>query len=317
VEVFSKERRRAVAKSKKKVKFIQCLPFYLMALPGIIYLICNNFMPLYGMLLAFKKLDVRKGIFGSPWCGLDNFKFLFSSSTAFTIIRNTICYNVVFIILGTIIAVALAILLNEVKSRGFSKLYQSVLLIPYLISWVLASYLAYAFLAQDVGLINSVLNFFGKPDVAWYSTKAYWPFILFIVNIWKGVGYMLIIYYSSIVSISADYYEAATIDGATKWQQIKSITLPLIKSTVVTMTILNLGRIANSDFGLFYQIPRNSGALYSVTQTIDVYVYNALMNNNDFSMSAAASVFQSVVGFAFIMVANAVVRRYSRQDALF
>jgi putative aldouronate transport system permease protein len=269
------------------------------------------------MLLAFKKLDVRKGIFGSPWCGLDNFKFLFSSSTAFTIIRNTICYNVVFIILGTIIAVALAILLNEVKSRGFSKLYQSVLLIPYLISWVLASYLAYAFLAQDVGLINSVLNFFGKPDIAWYSTKKYWPFILFFVNIWKNVGYMLIIYYSSIVSISADYYEAATIDGATKWQQIKSITLPLIKSTVVTMTILNLGRIANSDFGLFYQIPRNSGALYSVTQTIDVYVYNALMNNNDFSMSAAASVFQSVVGFAFIMVANAVVRRYSKQDALF
>lgn len=303
--------------AKKKSKFIQYMPFYLMALPGIIYLICNNFMPLYGMLLAFKRLDVRKGIFGSPWVGFDNFKFLFNSSTAFTIIRNTICYNLAFIILGTIIAVSLAILLNEVRSKGFSKFYQSVLLIPYLISWVLASYLTYAFLAQDVGLINSVLNFFGFEDIAWYTTKVYWPYILFIVYIWKGVGYMLIIYYSSIVSISADYYEAATIDGATKWQQIKSITIPLIKSTVVTMTILNLGRIANSDFGLFYQIPRNSGALYGATQTIDVYVYNALMNNNDFAMSAAAAVFQSVVGFVFIMVANAVVRRYSKQDALF
>lgn len=302
---------------KKKGKLVQYLPFYLMALPGAVYLICNNFMPLYGILLAFKRLDVRKGIWGSDWVGFDNFKFLFSSQTAFTMIRNTICYNLAFIILGTIIAVALAILLNEVRSAAFSKFYQSVLLIPFLISWVLASYLVYAFLAQDVGLINSVLNFFGKPDVAWYSTKVYWPFLLFFVYIWKGVGYMLIIYYSSIVSISADYYEAATIDGATKWQQIKTITLPLIRSTVVTMTILNLGRIANSDFGLFYQIPRNSGALYSATQTIDVYVYNALMTNNDFSLSSAAAVFQSVVGFVFIMIANAVVKRFSKQDALF
>lgn len=302
---------------KKKNRFVQYIPFYLMALPGIVYLIVNNFMPLYGMLLAFKKLDVRKGIIGSEWVGFDNFKFLFSSDTAFTIIRNTICYNLVFIIVGTVIAVALAILLNEVRSRGFSKFYQSMLLIPYLISWVLASYLAYAFLAQDVGLINSVLNALGKPDIAWYSTQKYWPFILFFVYIWKNIGYMFIIYYSSIVSISGDYFEAATIDGATKWQQIKSITLPLIKSTVVTMTILNLGRIATSDFGLFYQIPRNSGALYGVTQTIDVYVYNALMNNNDFAMSAAAAVFQSVVGFVFIIAANAVVRRYSKQDALF
>lgn len=303
--------------SKKKRKFIQYLPFYLMALPGCIYLLCNNFMPLYGMLLAFKRLDVRKGIFGSDWVGFQNFKFLFSSKTAFTIIRNTIGYNILFIIVGTLIAVALAILLNEVKRRGFAKFYQSMLLIPYLISWVLASYLAYALLAQDVGLINSVLNFFGMEDIAWYSTQKYWPFILFIVYIWKNIGYMLIIYYSSIVSISSDYYEAATIDGATKWQQIRFITVPLIKSTVITMIILNLGRIANSDFGLFYQIPRNSGALYATTQTIDVYVYNALMNNNDFAMSAAAAVFQSVVGFVFIMVANAVVRRVSKQDALF
>lgn len=292
-------------------------PFYLMALPGMAYLICNNFMPMYGMLLAFKKLDVREGIWGSQWNGFENFRFLFQSRTAFIIIRNTILYNVAFIILGTIISVALAILLNEIKSRVFGRLYQSLILIPYLISWVLASYLFYAFLAQDVGMINGILKTLGLQTVNWYSQKAYWPFILFFVSTWKNVGYMMIIYYSSVVGIGSDYYEAASIDGANKWQQIRLITLPLIKSTVITMTILSLGRICASDFGLFYQIPRNSGALYDVTQTIDVYVYNALMTNNDFAMSAAASVFQSVVGFVFIMVANGIVRKISQSDALF
>ena len=303
-------------KKRKKITKKE-LALLAMMLPGGIYLIINNYVPMLGLFIAFKDFNFMKGLFKSDWCGFDNFKFLFSSKTAFTIIRNTILYNLAFIILGTAIAVALAILLNEIRSKKFAKFYQSVLLIPYLISWVLASYLAYAFLAQDVGLINSVLRFFGGQNINWYSTQKYWPFILFFVYMWKGVGYMLIIYYSSIVSISAEYFEAATIDGATKWQQIKSITLPLIKSTVITMVILNLGRIANSDFGLFYQIPRNSGALYGVTQTIDVYVYNALMNNNDFAMSAAAAVFQSVVGFVFILVANAVVKRVSKQDALF
>ena len=304
-------------KEKKRRKWLACLPFYIMAIPGLIYLFINNYMPLYGMLLAFKKLDVRKGIWGSPWAGLNNFKFLFASSTAYTIIRNTLLYNIVFIILGTLIAVALAILLREIKKSPMSKLYQSLLLIPFIISWVLASYLSYAFLAQDVGLINSVLKALGGQAINFYQEKKYWPFILFFVNIWKSVGYMLIIYYSSIVGISQDYYEAACLDGASKWQQIKFVTLPMIKSTVITMLILNLGRIAASDFGLFYQIPRNSGALYSVTETIDVYVYNSLMRNNDFSMSAAASVFQSVVGFAFVMVSNAIVRKFSKNDAIF
>lgn len=307
-----------MAETKKKNVFIRYLPFYIMALPGLIYLICNNFMPLYGMLLAFKKLDVKAGILGSAWSGFDNFKFLFQSSTAFTIIRNTLLYNLAFIILGTILAVALAILLSMVRNKAASRLYQSLILIPYLISWVIASYLVYAFLSQDVGLINHlIMEPLGLEPVNWYMEKSYWPVILFVVNTWKNVGYMLIIYYSSIVGISQDYYEASTIDGATRWQQIKSITLPLIKSTVIVMVVLNIGRIATSDFGLFYQIPRNSGALYSTTQTIDVYVYNALMKNNDFAMSAAASVFQSVVGFAFILAANGFVRRISKEDALF
>lgn len=300
------------------LKIKEYLPFYLMALPGTIYLICNNYMPMYGILLAFKKLDVRKGILKSDGCGFDNFKFLFQTSTAFQIIRNTVLYNLSFIIFGTVIAIVLAVCLNEIRSKTASKLYQSLILIPYLMSWVIASYLVYALLSQEVGLINkSILEPFGMEAVNWYGTKKYWPLILFVCNTWKSSGYMMIVYYSSIVSISKDYYEAAMIDGGTKWQQIKYITLPLIKSTVIVMIVLSIGRIATSDFGLFYQIPRNSGALYSVTQTIDVYVYNALMRNNDFGMSSAASVFQSFVGFAFIMAANSIVKKVHRESALF
>ena len=306
------------ALQKKKIQWKNFIPFYIMAIPGAAYLICNNFMPMYGVLLAFKKLDVQKGIFGSPWCGFENFEFLFQSNTAFIIIRNTLLYNLAFIIVGTIIAVALAVLLNEIKNRTASKLYQSLILIPYLMSWVIASYLVYAFLSQDVGLINnSIMEPLGLEPVNWYMEKSYWPFILMFCYIWKISGYNLIIYYSSIVGIGQDYYEAAMLDGATKWQQIRLITLPLIKPTIVTMGILLIGKIAVSDFGLFYQIPRNSAGLYSVTQTLDVYVYNALMNNSDYAMSAAASVFQSVLGFVLVIVTNALVRKYNRENALF
>ncbi len=307
----------AVPAKKKKIRWRRFLPMYLLALPGVIYMICNNYIPMFGIMIAFKKLNVRKGIWGSDWCGFDNFKFLFRSSTAFTIIRNTVLYNVAFIILGTVISIAFAILLNEVRNKIASRLYQSIILLPYLVSWVVVSYLVYAFLSSDTGLINSILKSLGMNTINWYQEKSYWPFILIFCNIWKGTGYSMIIYLSSIVGISQDYYEAARIDGATKWQQIIKITLPLLKPTVITMFILSVGRIFASDFGLFYQIPRNSGALYSVTQTIDVYVYNALMHNSDYGMSSAASVFQAFVGFVLVVVANAIVRKYSAESALF
>ncbi len=303
---------------KKKIRWKNYIPFYIMALPGIIYMICNNYMPMFGIVLAFKKLDVTKGILGSPWAGFKNFEFLFKTKATIGIIRNTVLYNLLFLLLGTALAVALAILLNEVKSKNLGKLYQSLILIPYLMSWVIASYLVYAFLAQDIGIINNaVLKVFGKEAINWYSEKKYWPYILTFAYLWKNIGYMMIIYYSSIVGLSADYFEAASLDGATKWQQIRMITLPLIKGTVITMVILNLGRIVTSDFSLFYQIPKNNGALYSVTQTLDVYVYNALMKNSDFAMSSAASVFQSIVGFIFVLITNAIVRKYNEESALF
>lgn len=307
-----------MARTKKKFRWRDFLPYYLLALPGIIYMICNNYLPMFGIIIAFKNLNFRKGIFGSDWCGFDNFKFLFASKDAWAITRNTILYNVAFIILTTVIAIAVAILINEIKSRVAGKLYQSLILLPYLMSWVIVSYLAYAMLSGETGMINnSIFKALGIKSVSWYNEPKYWPFILTFVHLWKTVGYAMIIYYSSIVGISQDYFEAATLDGASKWQQIKYITLPLLKPTMITMLVLQVGRIFYSDFGLFYQIPMNSGTLYSVTRTIDVYVYNALMKSSDFGMSSAASVYQSIVGFVLIVAVNALLRKTSKENALF
>ena len=305
-------------KPKRKIRWKRIFPFYLMALPGLIYMLVNNYLPMFGITIAFKKLNFREGIFGSPWCGFDNFKFLFASSDAWIITRNTILYNIAFFLAGNIVAITIAILINEVQRKKAKKVYQSLILLPYLMSWVIVSYLAFTFLSAETGMINkSILQPLAREGVNWYQEKQYWPFILIFVNVWKGVGYSMIIYLSSIVGISVDYYEAARIDGAGKWQQIKNITLPLLKPTIITLFILSVGQIFRSDFGLFYQMPRNSGSLYSVTRTLDVYIYQALMKNNDYAMSSAASVYQSIVGFVLIVGANKLVKRYDSNSALF
>ena len=294
------------------------MPFYFMVLPGMVYLIINNYIPMFGVIIAFKRLNFRKGILGSPWVGLDNFKFLFGTKDAWIITRNTVFYNVAFFIIGTIVAVMLAILLNEVMSKVASKLYQTLILLPYLMSWVVVGYLGYAFLSAETGFINnSILQPLGIKSINWYQEKGYWPVILVLVNTWKTIGYSMIIYFSSVVGISQDYFEAARIDGAKKWQQIKHITLPLLKPTIIIMLILSVGQIFRSDFGLFYQIPQNSGALYETTRTLDVYVYQALMRNSDFGMSSAASFYQSIVGFILIVIANKIIKRYQTSSALF
>lgn len=305
-------------KVKKKFNWKHAIPFYIMVLPGLFYLLINNYMPMFGVVIAFKKLNFSKGILGSDWCGFENFRFLFATKDAWTITRNTIFYNVIFFIVGTILAITLAICLNEIISKRASKTYQTLILLPYLMSWVIVGYLAYAFLSGETGVINKgILQGLGLESVKFYQETKYWPFILVFVNTWKNVGYSMIIYYSSIVGISSDYYEAARIDGATKWQQIRYITLPLLKSTMITLFILAVGQVFRSDFGLFYQIPRNSGPLYPVTRTLDVYVYQALMQNSDYAMSSAASLYQSVVGFVLIVAANFAVRKYNKDSALF
>ena len=289
-----------------------------MVLPGLLYLLINNYIPMFGIVIAFKKINFSKGIFGSPWNGLDNFRFLFLTKDAWVITRNTILYNVAFFIFGTVCSILLAILLNEITKKMASKVYQTVILLPYLMSWVVVSYLVFAFLSADTGFFNkTLLPLFGKEAINWYSNKTYWPFILIFVYLWKSVGYSMIIYLSGIVGISQDYYEAAKIDGASKWKQIRCITLPLIKPTVITMFILSIGQIFRSDFGLFYQVTKNSGTLYDYTRTIDVYVYQALMKNSDYSMSSAASVLQSVLGFVLIILANFFVKKYQEDSAIF
>lgn len=303
---------------KKKKHIKKRLPYYLMALPGFIYLLVNNYIPMTGIVIAFKDIDFRLGIWKSPWAGLDNFKFLFQSKDAFIITRNTVLYNIAFFILGTALSITLAILVNEIHRKATKKIYQTLLLLPYLMSWVVVNYLVFVFLSAENGIVNNaILAPLGLETINWYQEKAYWPFILVFVYLWKSSGYSMIIYLSSIVGISQDYYEAAKIDGAGKWKQIRYITLPLLKPTVITMFILSVGQIFRSDFGLFYQIPRDSGTLYDVTRTFDVYIYQALMKNSDYAMSGAASFYQSVVGFILIVGANAAVRKYNKSSALF
>ena len=314
---MSKTNKKQSDKKTLKKRLKRYIPIYIMALPGLIYLFINNYMPLPGLVLAFKKYNAKKGIFGSPYVGFKNFKYLFATKDAFVITRNTICYNVAFIIVNTILAVFVAILLAEMTSK-MKKIYQCLILLPYMISMVIVSYLVYGFLSMDNGFVNNtILPLFGAEPIKWYMEKKYWPFLLTFVNAWKVVGYNSIIYISTILGIDRGIYESAAIDGAGKWMQIRKITIPLLRPTVIMMTLLAVGRIFYSDFGLFYQVPQNQGSLFAVTNTIDTYVYRGLLELGDMSMSAAAGLYQSLVGFVLIIAANLIVRKLDPDSALF
>lgn len=289
-----------------------------MMLPGMAYLIVNNYIPMAGIVVAFKKYNVNDGIFGSPWAGLANFKFLFGTNDAFVILRNTLLYNIAFILVNNLVGIVLAIILSDVLNKRLRTLYQSSLLLPFLISIVVVSYIVFALLSQENGMLNNtVLPLLGKEPIAWYSTPKYWPWILILTNLWKGVGYGTLIYIAAISSIDGTLFEAAALDGASKWQQIVRITLPFLIPAAITLLILNMGKIFFSDFGLFYQVPQNSGALYATTNTIDTYVYRALISAGGIGRSAAASVFQSVIGFVMVMATNLIVRKTSAENAIF
>ncbi|MBW4841456.1 MAG: ABC transporter permease subunit [Paenibacillaceae bacterium] len=294
------------------------LPLLLLAVPGLLYFILNSYIPMAGVFIAFKNIDYAKGIFRSDWIGFDNFRFLFQTSDAWIMTRNTLLYNVAFIVFGTIFSILIAIFMSELIGKAYSKLFQSGLVLPNLISMVVLSYLVFAFLNADSGFINhSILRPLGLPEINWYSEPKYWPYLLVIIQMWKTAGYGSIVYIAFIAGIDKSIYEAAKIDGAGKLKQIWTITLPLLKPTVVILTLMSVGRIFNSDFGLFYQVPMNAGALYSTTQTIDTYVYRALMQVNDIGMSAAAGLYQSLVGFGLVMLANAIVKKLDADNALF
>jgi putative aldouronate transport system permease protein len=303
---------------KNKKRWSSTWPLLLIALPGIAYLAINNYVPMFGVFLAFKNYNYVKGIFGSEWSGIKNFEFLFRTRDAWIMTRNTILYNAAFIVIGTIAAITVAILMHELGQRFRAKIFQAAMILPNLLSWVIVGYIVYAFLNADTGFVNNTIMMgLGLDEISWYSTQEPWPFILIVVYLWKYVGVSSIIYMASISGIDQNIFEAAQIDGASKVQQIFKITIPLLKPTVIILTLMSVGRIFYSDFGLFYQVPQNSGRLFDVTQTIDTYVYRGLMELNNVGMSAAAALFQSVVGFVLVLSVNAIVRKVNPENALF
>ena len=307
-----------VKKEKKKNVLKEYWPLYLMMLPALLYLLINNYIPMAGMVIAFKKLNFAKGIWASPWAGLKNFKFLFASKDAWIITRNTLLYNVAFILINMVVGIAIAILITEIRNTKLKKIYQSAILLPFLMSMVILSYIVYALLSAENGLVNnSILPLFHIDPIQWYQKPKYWPAVLIIANCWKGVGYGCLIYIASLIGIDPSFYEAARLDGASKWQEITKITLPSLVPTIITLLLLSIGRIFYSDFGLFYQVPMNSGVLFPTTNVIDTYVYRALIEQGNISMSSAAGVYQSLVGFCVVMLSNWIVRKVDKDQALF
>ncbi|CAN7406832.1 ABC transporter permease subunit [Paenibacillus sp. LjRoot153] len=298
--------------------FWQFRTLTLMLVPAALVLLLNNYLPMFGLFIAFKKINYVDGIWGSPWIGFDNFTFLFNNGSLWRIVRNTVGYSMTFMIVNLILSVAIALALNELRSRIAVKSYQSLLIMPHFLSMIVISYLVYAFLHPTHGFINStVMEWLGKEPVSWYMVKEYWPFILTVVSAWKGVGIGAVIYIAAIAGIDPEYYEAAVIDGASKWKQMMHITLPSIMPIIIIITILNMGHVFNSDFGLFYQVPLDSGVLYPATDTVDTYVYRVLTQLNDIGMSSAAAMVQSVLGFIMVFLTNGAVRRINSDQALF
>ena len=308
-------------KNSFKKKFKKNAPFLLMLSPGLLVLLINNYLPMAGVVIAFERFryadNFISSFFTSKWVNFDNFKFLFQSPDVLEATRNTILYNLLFIFLDLVIPVALAIALSEMINQRRSKLYQSAAFLPYFMSWMIVAYLAYAMFQYKQGVINNVLTSIHMSKINWYFDLKAWPYILTSFQLWKYTGYNIVVFLATISGISGDYYEAAVLDGASKWQQIKYITLPMLKTVMIIVTLLAIGRIFNSDFGLFFNVPMNQGQLYPVAQTIDTYVYNAMIHLGNPSMTAAAGLYQAVCGCITVFIANLVVRKIDKDQALF
>ena len=294
-----------------------------MTIPTVIWFSLFCYLPLFGIFFAFKDFtpvpgdSLFKNLFvNSEWVGLRNFSYLIHNPQSLSVITNTLAYNAIFLVTGIVIPVTLAILLSEVHQRKFQGFVQMAPVLPYFISWVIVGYCVYAFLSTDTGVMNSIIKHFGGDPVQWYQSPQYWRVILISLGIWKSTGYTLIVYLCSITTIDRTLYESAALDGAGFFQRVRYITLPHLRPTIATLFILGIGSLLNSDFGLFYQVPMNSGALTDVTQTLDVYVYKSLMLNANFSYSSAAAFLQSFVGCLLLVISNLIMRRVDRDSAL-
>ena len=325
--VATKEAARPPKQKQKKRKWIWTrddTELSILALPTSIWYILFCYLPMFGVILAFKDYKITPGanfftsLFNSEWVGFENFKYFFGLRDFPQILRNTILYNLVFIVLDIVLPVGLAIIISNIYSKRKSKTYQTLMFMPHFMSWVVVSYFVYAFLVTDKGLLNTVIQFFGGEKIPWYSTPKYWPVILIVMHVWKTIGYKMVVYLASITGIDNSLYEAAVLDGATKFQQAKYITIPSLKPIIIMMFILAVGGIFSSDFGLFYQVSRGANQpLTPVVATLDVKVYQMLTSGTiGLGKTTAASLFQAVVGCITILSANAIVRKYDRASAL-
>jgi putative aldouronate transport system permease protein len=294
--------------------FRRNLTWLLMSLPALLWIFIFKYLTLVGVWVAFTDYRVRRGIFGSEFVGLRNFEFLFATDTAVRATVNTVVLNVLFIVGGTVMALFLAWLLFEVYTSRLTRYYQTLLLLPRFISWVVVAYFVYALLATDNGLINGLLRAAGLAPVNWYASPQYWPWILLLVSLWSGMGIGSLIYLSGMLAIDPQLFEAARIDGAGKWQQFRSVVFPMILPLVVINLLLSMAYIMNADFGLFYQVTRNQPLLYPTTDVLDTYIYRSLIVTKNVSMAAAAQFYQSIVGFVLVITFNWVVRRIERAD---
>ena len=304
-----------VTKKKKKFKKEYFELYSLMAIP-ILLVFVFNYLPMGGIVIAFKNYKFNKGIWGSKWVGLKNFKFFFKSDIIVRIVRNTVLLNMLFITLTLICALLVAVLLYEISSRKAVKTFQTILVTPNFVSWVVASYMVYAILNPTSGVLNSLVKAFGGKAVDWYSMPGAWPVILSICTVWKHVGMDSIWYYAALMGVDMELIEAARIDGANKVQSIRYIMIPLIVPIIVIKTILAIGGIFRADFGLFYQVTRNVPLLYKTTDVIDTYVFRAMREDGNMSMSSAVGLLQSLVGFAMVMLTNAIVKKISPENTL-
>lgn len=312
---------RASGRFSKAKKTLMLLT---MVAPGALWLLLLRYLPMGGIILAFKNYKIYpkdptflNNLIHSKWVGLDNFKFLFTTGDSWVMIRNTLAYNIVFIILGVIIPVAFAVMMSELSKKFVAKTYQTLMFFPYFLSWVVVSYFLNAFIDAQYGLIPMAQRAAGETAVSWYTTPGPWPYIIVFANLWKNVGYSTVLYLAAITGTDQTQYEAAAIDGASKWQQILHVTLPNLRTMIAILFILNVGKIFNADFGLFWNVPMQNGALFSVTQVIDTYIYRVLMNTGNIGQSTAAGLLQNIVGFICIIGANAVVKKIDSDSTLF
>ncbi len=291
--------------------------FCLMVLPMFSFIVVFNYIPMYGIQLAFKNYVYDLGITKSPWIGFENFRFLLTSADLMEILRNTVLYNLVFMFLGTFICICVALLLFEITNKLVVKTYQTVMFFPYFLSWVVVSLVVYALLDPQFGLLNRILAMVGVPAVDWYTRPELWPFIIVLAVIWKGTGYGSILYYATLIGIDKEYFDSAQIDGANKFQIAVKISLPFLKQVIIIMMLLSLGGLVRSDFGLFFFLPRDIPMLYPTTRTIDTYVFSALKKSSDYGIPTAIGLLQSVIGFILIVVSNAVIRKVDNESSLF